>query len=119
MASISNDVGGFKRILFIGADGKRRSVRLGKVPQRQALAVKLRVEALNAALISKCPLDNETAAWVAGIGEDLASKLAAVGLIAERASAVLGDFVEAYIERRTDIKLGTRITLNTCKARLF
>ena len=67
-------------------DGKRRSIRLGKVSHRQAEAVKLRVEALNAALISKCPLDNETAAWVAGTGDELAGKLAAVGLIPERAS---------------------------------
>src|SRR5262249_55370419 len=79
---------------------------------------KLRVEALNAALISKCPLDGDTASRVAGIGDDLASKLAAVGLIPERASTLLGEFLAAYIARRTDIKPRTRINLEACKARL-
>jgi integrase len=118
VASISKAPNGHRTIQFIGGDGKRRSVRLGKVPHRQAEAVKLRVEALNAAAISICPLDGDTATWVATIGDDLAAKLAAVGLIAERASANLGDFLAAYITRRTDIKPRTRINLEACQARL-
>src|SRR5262245_10938449 len=118
MASISKGPNGSRTIQFVGGDSRRRSIRLGKVSQRQAEAVKLRVEALNAALISKCPLDGDTAAWVAGIGDDLAAKLAAVGLIPARASAVLGDFLDAYIKRRTDIKPRTRIDHEACKARL-
>jgi integrase len=118
VASISKGPNGHRTIQFVGGDGKRRSIRLGKVSQRQAEAVKLRVEALNAALISKCPLDSDTASWVASIGDDLAAKLAAVGLIPERASAVLGDFLDGYITRRTDIKPRTRINLQACKARL-
>jgi integrase len=102
----------------VAGDGKRRSIRLGKVTQRLAEAVRLRVEALNAALISMCPLDGDTAAWVAGIGDDLAAKLAAVGLIPERASALLGEFLDGYIKRRTDIKPRTRINLEACRARL-
>ena len=118
VASISKGTGGYRTIQFVGGDGKRRSIRLGKVSQRQAEAVKLRVESLNAALISKCPLDGDTAAWVADVGDDLAAKLAAVGLIPERASAVLGDFLDAYVERRTDIKPRTRINLEACQTRL-
>src|SRR5262249_56170571 len=118
MASISRGPNGYRTIQFVGGDGKRRSIRLGKVSHRQAEAVKLRVEALNAALISKCPLDGETAAWVAGIGDDLATKLAAVGLIPERASTLLGEFLSAYVERRTDVKPRTRINLEACRPRL-
>src|SRR5215510_12208301 len=118
MASISKGGNGYRTIQFVGGDGKRRSIRLGKVSQRQAEAVKFRVEALNAAIISKCPLDGDTASWVASIGDDLAAKLAAVGLIPERASALLGEFLDAYIERRTDIKPRTRINLEACQARL-
>lgn len=118
MASISKAANGFRTIQFIGGDGKRRSIRLGKVSARQAEAVKLRVETLNAAIISKCPLDGDTATWVAGIGDDLAAKLAAVGLIPERASAALDSFLAAYIARRTDVKSRTRINLEQCRARL-
>jgi integrase len=118
VASISKGANGYRTIQFVGGDGKRRSIRLGKVSQRQADAVKLRVEALNASLISKYPLDGDTAAWVAGIGDDLAAKLAAVGLIPERANTLLGEFLAAYITRRTDIKPRTRINLEACQARL-
>src|SRR5262249_25713858 len=96
----------------------RRSIRLGKVTHRQAETVKFRVEALNAALVSKCPLDGDTAAWVAGIGDELAAKLAAVGLIPERASTLLDEFLTAYINRRTDIKPRTWINLEACQTRL-
>lgn len=79
MASLGADGTGNRSIQFVAGDRKRRTVRLGKVPKKVAEAVKLRVEALNAALVARLPLDGETAAWVAGLGDDLAAKLAAVG----------------------------------------
>jgi hypothetical protein len=36
MASISTDSGGKRRIMFVDAHGKRRQIRLGKVPMRTA-----------------------------------------------------------------------------------
>lgn len=81
MASISKDEAGKVRILLIGADRRRRAVHLGKVTSRLAAGVKLRVEALVAAAAARVPVDSETAAWVGGIGDELAAKLAAVGLI--------------------------------------
>ena len=39
MASISNDPNGRRRILFIGADGQRKPIRLGKVTDEQFQAV--------------------------------------------------------------------------------
>src|SRR6516162_11645743 len=122
MASISKAANGYRTIQFVGGDGKRRSIRLGKVSHRQAEAVKFRVEALNAAAISKCPLDGDTAAWVAAIGDDLAAKLAAVGLVPERASALpgalLGEFITSYIGRRTDLKPQTRTNFEIGRSRL-
>src|SRR5436305_859863 len=88
MASISKDESGRVRILFFGADGKRKAVRLGKVTSKLAAAVKRRIEALVAAAVARVPLDSETATWVGDVGDDLAAKLAAVGLIPERPKAV-------------------------------
>jgi hypothetical protein len=34
MASISQDGNGTRRILFIGVDGKRKALRMGKTPLR-------------------------------------------------------------------------------------
>src|SRR5262245_22405684 len=118
MASISTDSKGRRTIQFVAEDGRRRSIRLGKVTLRLAETVKFRVEALNAALIAKGPWDTDTATWVAGIGDDLADKLAAVGLIPRRASSSLGAFLDDYVRRRTDVKPRTRINLVACRDRV-
>ena len=114
MASISKDTSGNIRILFIAADGKRKTIRLGSVPRKVAESVKLRVEALVAAVAARVPVDHETAAWVGQVGDELAAKLAAVGLIPSRQSRRLRDFLDGYIGgRETDghTKPATIITI--------
>lgn len=112
MASLSTDGAGNRTIQFVAADGKRRSVRLGKVNKKLAESVKLRVEALAAALAARLPLDTETAGWTAGLGNDLHAKLAAVGLLAPRQSETLGPFLRGYLaDRRAASKPATVVTL--------
>lgn len=113
MASISTDSNGNRTIQFVGADCKRRSVRLGKVPMRVAESIKVRVEALNIANISGLPVDSETARWVSERDVMLLEKLAAVRLIQPREPAkriTLGEFLIGYQRRRDDVKDATRIT---------
>ncbi|MBX9626742.1 MAG: hypothetical protein K2X82_23270 [Gemmataceae bacterium] len=45
---------------------------------------------MNAAAVAKLPLDAETAAWVAGVGDDPAAKPAAVGLVPGRRGEASG-----------------------------
>jgi hypothetical protein len=52
MASISRQPNGRRTIQFMAPDGKRRSIRLGKVTQHMAETVKLRVELLVAAKLT-------------------------------------------------------------------
>lgn len=118
MASITRDPNGRRTIQFVAADGKRKSIRLGKVSQRIAEEIKVKVEHLNAAIVSGCPIDSETAQWVAKLGDDLAGRLAAVGLIPERVVARLGEFLDRYITQRTDVKPRTRINLEAARDRL-
>lgn len=56
MASLVNDPNGKKRILFVGPDGVRRAIYLGRCDQKTALAVKVRVEALLAAKLAGTPI---------------------------------------------------------------
>ena len=113
MASLSSDHTGNRTIQLMCPDGKRRSIRLGKTTKKLAEAIRLKVEGIHAARVSKMLLDSETAAWVAGICDDLAQKLAAVGLIVERKSEALGGFLAGYIDRRrADSKGGTVINLD-------
>lgn len=119
MASITKDPGGNRRIQFVLTDGrqtKRHAIRLGKVTERVAQAVKLRIEHLLAAKIAGHSLDSETAAWLAGIDEKLHSKLVKAGLARSRqnpaavATSPLGPFLDDYVSKRTDVKEQTRET---------
>jgi hypothetical protein len=117
MASIGKDGEG-KRILFIAPDGKRKTVRLGKVSMKTAIEIRTKIEHLVIAASTNMPLDLEVAKWVSGLGDGLAAKLAAVGLTAARKTGRLGEFLDGYIERRTDIKPRTRTNLLASKSRL-
>ena len=114
MASLNRDPNGNYTVQFVAGDRKRRSLRLGKVNKKAAGEVKTKVEHLNALAVAKLPMDTETAQWVAGIGDALASKLAAVGLIPDRESRGLRYFLDDYITgRATDghTKPATLVTL--------
>src|SRR5581483_5339096 len=75
MASIANDPNGYRRILFMAADGRRKTVRLGKVSDRDAERIKDKVEQLNAAARANLKPSGKLAEWLAGLGDDLHAKL--------------------------------------------
>jgi len=112
MASIGKDSNGRRRILFVAPDGKRKTIRLGKIPQRASEAIKVKVENLVGAAMSGCGWDNETARWVAELPDTLAAKLAVAGLIPKRKNETptetLGAFLDAYIKGRANLKPNTR-----------
>lgn len=60
MASIAKDPGGKRRILFVDPldKSKRQTIRLGKMAQRTAEGVKIKVEHLVAARASGHPIDS-------------------------------------------------------------
>lgn len=117
MASLSFS-DGRATIQFADVDQKRKSIRLGAVPKRTAEAIKLRVEALLNSKITNTPIDRDTASWLTGIGAELADKLARSGLIAARASRLLGEFIPQYIDGRADLKAKTRKSMREMGARL-
>ena len=111
MASINRESNGRRTIQFVGSDGKRRSIRLGKVPQRMAEAVKVLVEHLTAAQFSGGALEPETARKVAELDDALHKRLAAVGLLKSREAATVvsvAGFLKDYVARRVDVKPATR-----------
>jgi integrase len=125
MASISNDPGGRRRILFIAPDGQRKALRLGKVTRRVAAEVKARVEAIVAAQAAGLSIDGETARWLAGIGGQLHARLTAAGLAAPRQASepckalTLGAWLDTYIAGRTDVKPSTLRNLKTGRAAML
>ncbi len=113
MASISKLANGRKKIQFVvpGGGSKRRSINLGKVSLRAAEAVKFKVEHLVSAVATKHALDLETSMWLIEIPDDLADRLAAVGLSQGRERATLKAFIDGYLAKRTDVKPGTLTAL--------
>jgi integrase len=121
MASISTGPNGCRTIQFVARDGKRKSIRLGKVPMKTAEEVRRRVEYLHAASVNGTAPDGDTANWLASIGDELHARLAAVGLVAARVSAVkprLKAFIDAYVAGRTDAKPQTLLNLKMFGDRL-
>ncbi len=112
MASIGEDTGGRKRILFVAGDGKRKTVRLGKATNKQADAFKVKVESLITGGITG-NMDDETARWVAGLDDAMHARLAAVGLVKAR-QATTGNGIAAFIDhfiagRKASMKEHTRL----------
>lgn len=110
MASVVSDPNGRKRLQFIGMDGMRRAIRLGKSTLRQAEAVKFRVEQLVLASSGATGIvDDDTIRWLAGLDDTMYAKLAAVGLVEPRTSSMLGDFLDGYLGGRDDLKPGSKL----------
>jgi integrase len=118
MASIANDPNGRRRISFVDASGKRRSVRLGKDDRRHAEMVRARIEALVSAASTRSAVDRETAAWVADLDGPLRDRLARVRLVKPRAGRTIGEWTKEYIESR-GLKPESRRKLEQTKAKLL
>ncbi len=120
MASISIDPNGRRRIQFVGADGKRRAIRLGKVSQRYAEAVKVKVEDLVAASITGHVPADETSRWLAGLSDKMTEKLARVGLTHRRQSTKLQEWLDRYLDdREGELKPESARKLRQTKSKLL
>ena len=108
MASITRQPDGRRMIQFTDANGKRRTLRLGKCSMKNAAAVKLRVEQLVAAQITGHPPDRDTMQWVSRLDSILAERLSRSGLIEPPESVHLDTFITGYIASRHDVKPNTK-----------
>src|SRR5207245_1775202 len=120
MATVINDPNGFKRIQFAAPDGKRKTIRLGKVTAKQAGAFKVKVEALIGQTITGI-VDDEVSRWLAGLDDRMHNRLAAVALVRPRSHQVLtlAALIDGYIAgRESDAKPRTLINLAQARKRL-
>ncbi|MGI8982267.1 MAG: tyrosine-type recombinase/integrase [Pirellulaceae bacterium] len=113
MASIIQEPNGRKIIQFTDPVDKQRrpKIHLGKVTKRDAEFFKHKIERLLAARTTGDSLDVDTAQWIAGLTDDMAQKLAKIGLIQERRcqnTLALKPFLDDYLARRVDVKPATK-----------
>ena len=107
--------------MFVAPDGRRPTIRLGKVSHRAAEAFKHRVEQLLETKLLKRPMEAELATWVAELEPKMANKLARVGLIPEpqmKAAETLQKFINQYVASRSDIKARTVVRLEQAGRKL-
>lgn len=100
MASLSTDAKGLRRVLFIDAGGRRRTIRLGRMDKRQAEAVRSRIELLVSAAMSRHAPDRDTVAWVSDLDDVLYRRLARVDLVRPREGRQLGQWIDHYMQSR-------------------
>src|SRR5262245_17048959 len=100
MASIVDDPGGKRRILFVAPDESRKTIRLGKIDRKTAETICRHVEALLSAKTNNDSLKPATASWLTDVGPKLKKKLAAVGLVDAPKRAKLGEFLDGFIANR-------------------
>lgn len=122
MASVVNDPNGFKRIIFKGLDGKRHPIRLGQCSEKDAIRVANHIEEIITAALLDRPVARLTAEWLADMPPTMEKKLVKVGLIQARAKSdqiTLGEFLDAYLTRRSDVKAGTGVFYGHTKRNLI
>src|SRR5262249_45279272 len=130
MATISNDSNGQKRVLFVGADGKRKAIRLakprakGRAAERAAddfaREVKKHVEFILDAQITRSPMPRDTAEWIAARPDRFYAKLVRAGLVNPRIPIeppaplpplLLGSFLADFVKSRSHKKPRTVLNL--------
>lgn len=121
MASLSRDKNGTKRVLFIDAQRKRHTIRLGKVSVKAAEAFKLRLEHLISAHRTGTAPDAQTSEWIATLPDEIHDRLERAGLVEPRiqeASHTLGDLLEACFGSM-NVKDSTRTRYKQSERLLF
>lgn len=109
MASITTGSDGAKRLQFRTADRRRWTIYLGTMDRRHADTFRIRVETLLNCRTTGMPIDGETARWLSEISPRYYDKLAATGLVTDKANSLttLKHLLDTYFNTLS-VKPGTR-----------
>jgi len=113
MAHVSIEKNGRASIQFRHPNGKRHTLRLGKVSKRLAEGVLFRVKEIVAALRTGQAVSADTAAWLGTLTAQLHGRFAKVGLATPREVTTetptvgLDQFLKDYIEGRAKLRPNT------------
>lgn len=97
-------------------DGKRKTFRTGTDDKRRATQFQIHLEDLIAHDKTGRPVPDSTVAWVVNLPETMRTRLEAVGLLEvdQQPKVVvtkLGEFLTAYLARRSDLKPVTMLVV--------
>jgi len=99
MASLTQEKNGTRKILFVCPEtGKRKSLRLGRIPKKLGESIKIRVEELIQYRVLGVPYTADFSQWLTHIERPLYQQLVKVGLLKEKIELTLGGFLDTYVE---------------------
>ena len=103
MASGNRNSKRLRRIFFTTSDGRRKSVRLGSMTDRQFVKIEPKIKDLATAAKLGITPSEESSRWLATVDGELRNRLAKVGLADVRDSTLLAEFIESFIQRRINV----------------
>ena len=95
-----------RMIQFVDGNGKRRTIRLGKVHLEPAKEFKRKVESLLSHIITGTPLDVQTSTWLARLPDAIHEKLVTVDLAQPRKPESLSPTLDAWLTKYIDQRTG-------------
>lgn len=112
MAGIGKRSNGCYFVRFVDEAGQRRTVAIGTKSEKLAQAARIKIEAIIATRRLAQPIDPETALWVSNLSSKMRERLENIGLLSSAPEnkpkiVTLGEMLDAYFDRRTDVKPGT------------
>ena len=107
MASVTKQRDG-TFLLRVALGGRQRAIRMGRMNRTEADSLRLHIGCLERWRKKGHPLEGATVAWLETLGPDLRDKLADIGLVDAQPCRLLGEFLDAYIASRGDVKPRTR-----------
>ena len=126
MATIINRPNGTKAVQFVDPLNVRRTVSLGEMTKNVASRIALHVEQLLENIRNGRNTDDDTEVWMASLPLKLRNRFAEAGLMPGRVPSMesfmpemLGQFLESYIEMRSDLKGSSRTKLQQTKNKLL
>ena len=106
------------RLVFSDGNGKRRSLRLGKMPKKAAETVKSHVEEIISCRLAGRSLTAETSDWLGKLPDDTLAKLAKAELVTFQRHT-LGELLEAFRKQKSGVKQSTLDVYDYTEHRLF
>ncbi len=107
MASITRDPKTKTPRIQFTFNGKRKTIRLGKVSKKVAATFRTRVEHLIAARSTGSAPDLDTCNWLNSLPDEMHAKLSRTGLVEAKGNSTLGPFIDSYMRMRKDVKPAT------------
>jgi integrase len=126
MATIINRPNGSKAVQFVDPQNVRRTVSLGEMTRNAASRIALHVGELLKSIRNGTLADDDTEAWKASLPLKLRNRFAEAGLMPGKVPSMesfmpetLGQFLESYIEMRSDLKPASKTKLQQTKNKLL